>query len=89
MNNVVGMYTVWIFIIFLWSSQARVNDKFKLIKCGYVREDSSYGEQMDDSIINGDSIPIIKGGHIVEYYSTDSEGFYSPDVTSLSGWQWL
>ena len=89
MNNVAGTYAVCIFIILIWSSQARVNDKFKLIKCGYVREDSSYDKQMGDGFINGDSIPIIKGGQIVEYYSTDSEGFYSPDVTSLSSWQWL
>ena len=87
MNNIVGIYVVWIFIIFLWSSQARVADKFKMIKCGYVREDSANDAQFADNIINGYSIPVIRGGQIVEYYSTDTSSFYSPDVTSLSSWQ--
>ena len=84
MNNIAGTYAVCIFIILIWSSQARVNDKFVLVKCGYVGEDSSYDKQTGVGIIRGDYIPVIKGGHIVEYYSTESEGFYCPDVTSLS-----
>ena len=87
MNNVVGIYVVGIFIIYIWQSQASVADKFKMIKCGFVPEDSSYDGQMADDIISGYSIPIIRGGQIVEYYSTDTEGFYSPDAKSLSSWQ--
>ena len=87
MNNVAGIYVVGIFIIFIRVSQARVVDKFKMIKCGFVPEDSAYDGQMADGIISGESIPIIRGGQIVEYYSADTGGFYSPDAKSLSSWQ--
>ena len=84
MNNVAGTYAVCIFIILIWSSQAHVNDKFVLVKCGYVHEDSSYDRQTGVGIIIGSYIPIIKGGNIVEYYSEEGESFYCPDIASLS-----
>ena len=80
MNNIVGMYVVGIYIVCIWQSHASVigkyGEKFQMIKCGFILEDSSNDQQFIDDIKSGKSIPIIRSGRIVDYYSprySDSE----------------